>query len=562
MTYPWNRLAVRPLLTRATILMMVAGATAGLGAFVGLSVAVLPASLIVVPLAVLVLLAAATLWVLPELPSVPRKWLRRSFFVLVPVLACIPPYIAIDLPGLPWISLVRICLFLTLLTFLLCVFGAKDVRSDLKSTLHASKPVTYAFYALALTFVLSLPLSQNLGSSMKALSEAAINWFLPFLVAAIVIKGPADTRKLFYILAGTALFLGAVAVFESATHQRLFLKLAPPGLFAADSTMYEVMSRDKYRNGIYRASGSFLVPLSFAEYLAMVGPIAMYMVLYCRGLFLKLFGVAACLAALVAIILTGARGGLISFLVGGGVLVFFYALKQTQVHRGGLLGPFLLTLYAMGATGFIGLVFTWHRLNVMVFGGGETQGSTEARLVQWDMATPHIMSNPLTGNGLGLGASVVGFTTPGGTMTLDSYVITLLVETGIPGFLAFTVLLAAAVFLGIRAYLKAPAAMEAEAGLALPLACSLLGFMIYRLVLSQTENHTMMMVFLGATVALLYRLKVDAAEHAARAPETERSSRHRIKRGGRRSAETTEPPAEPALARRRAHPRLRARRAD
>ena len=134
----------------------------------------------------------------------------------------------------------------------------------------------------------------------------------------------------------------------------------------------------------------------------------------------------------------------------------------------------------------------------MVFGGGETAGSTDARVIQWELAKPHILSNPITGHGQGTAGDVIGFMS-GNFTSVDSYVLTLLVEVGVPGFMFFFGMIACGIWIGLRQYLTNPNRWAALGG---PIACSLIAFAVYRLALSQRENHTLFFLLVGVVFAM------------------------------------------------------------
>jgi O-antigen ligase len=115
------------------------------------------------------------------------------------------------------------------------------------------------------------------------------------------------------------------------------------------------------------------------------------------------------------------------------------------------------------------------------------------RLLQWEMALPHIIANPVTGHGIGNSGEIVGYG-GGGVFSVDSYPITLLVELGVPGLLLFYCMIGFAIWIGLRLYLTD---MNEKAAVAGPLACSLVAFAAYRTALSQQENHTLVFMLVG-----------------------------------------------------------------
>src|SRR5262249_49877401 len=134
----------------------------------------------------------------------------------------------------------------------------------------------------------------------------------------------------------------------------------------------------------------------------------------------------------------------------------------------------------------------------MVLGGGEI--GDDPRFLQWQLALPHILSKRIVlGHGLAIGGQVVGYQTEGGVKSLDSYVIGLLVETGLPGCLLFFAMIAIAVWVAARLYVVDCDRQTAAAG---ALACSLIAFATYRFALYQEENHTLMFIIISLIFAI------------------------------------------------------------
>ena len=59
----------------------------------------------------------ALLWAMPELRWVPDASLRKAFFAVVFVELSVPAYYAVQVSGLPWISVRRIIVFVLILLF-------------------------------------------------------------------------------------------------------------------------------------------------------------------------------------------------------------------------------------------------------------------------------------------------------------------------------------------------------------------------------------------------------------------------------------------------------------
>ena len=94
-----------------------------------------------------------------------------------------------------------------------------------------------------------------------------------------------------------------------------------------------------------------------------------------------------------------------------------------------------------------------------------------------------------------MGAVVVGYRgSEEDILTIDSYVLRLLVECGVPGLLSFFGFVMIAIVLGIHQYLGNS---DARAAAVLPFVASLTAFLVYRLALAQNENHIFLFILLG-----------------------------------------------------------------
>jgi O-antigen ligase len=138
-----------------------------------------------------------------------------------------------------------------------------------------------------------------------------------------------------------------------------------------------------------------------------------------------------------------------------------------------------------------------HQVHDMVLGGAAQSSSTDARYLQWAAGTPFIKSNPITGHGFGLGGLIIGLG------QIDSYILSLVVETGVLGLVFFLGLLVLPVWYGLWNYLSDTSESSALAGV---LACSFIGFIMNRLVLSQKENHMLIFSLLAIVIVLNYEL--------------------------------------------------------
>jgi O-antigen ligase len=179
------------------------------------------------------------------------------------------------------------------------------------------------------------------------------------------------------------------------------------------------------------------------------------------------------------------------------VFVTFYSIRKAVSSRGSLVPAIAALLGVIGFGCCIGALMFSHNLHDMVLGGAAQASSTNSRYIQWAAGTPYIKSNPITGHGFGLGGLIIGLG------QIDSYVLSLVVETGVLGLVFFLGLLVLPVWYGLQNYLSDMSEAGALAG---ALACSFIGFIMNRLVLSQKENHMLVFSLLAVVIVLNYEL--------------------------------------------------------
>ena len=121
------------------------------------------------------------------------------------------------------------------------------------------------------------------------------------------------------------------------------------------------------------------------------------------------------------------------------------------------------------------------------------------------MAIPHVLQSPLIGNGFAVGADVVGFQFPGPPVpTLDFSLISVLVETGAFGFACSSACLFSPSSPPrtnlCRTSIVVPKSRP-------PICAALVGFLTYRLVLSQVDNHFTFFALVAALLTLMVVLR-------------------------------------------------------
>ena len=415
-----------------------------------------------------------------------------------------PYYYTIQVQGLPWISARRVATFAMIIVFAYAVSSSSASRQQIVATLREAKSISICVVGFLGIVVLSVFTSADPAQSLSQTSEVILNWYVPILALLYAIRSERELL-LARVIAVSTLVIGPLGLLEFVYHHRFRSRCHPQAVArvpTADNPSFaDFVQSNPFRNGVWRSVSIYMTCLSLGEYGAMVAPLGLFYLAHGRAAAARIFGFAVVIAGLLSIICSGSRGGYLGFIIAGAVFILMWTVRTIRFDKSSL-APALVGLCAsIGFAVLIPLIRFWPRLHNIVLGGGAESYSDQGRRDQFYMALPHIYSNPITGHGIGLGADVVGYRTMGGFLTLDSYAVALLVETGVAGFVLFFGMIVLAAWAGVRAYVSSPSRLSALAGC---IACCLIAFGFYRFFLAQRENHTLFFALIGCIILVLH----------------------------------------------------------
>jgi O-antigen ligase len=314
-----------------------------------------------------------------------------------------------------------------------------------------------------------------------------------------IAKGTDDVVFILKIICVCALFNTAAGVVEFRLQHRFFIDIFPGGMLSTlienNPTLQALLpSPGDFRNGLFRAASIFVTPLSFGEFEIVTIPIGLFFALHRESLSERMLGWAVVFGGFLGVFVSGSRGGWVGVLLSLAVFVAIWSIRQVMKSKASLVPAIAGLIGVIGFGTIIALIFGSHSIHDTVLGGAAQAGSTEARYGQWIAAIPFIKANPITGHGFSLAGYVI-------SSSIDSYVLSLLIETGIPGLMFFAGLLLIPVWYGLRNYLSDRSEAGAAAG---AVACSFVAFTSNRLVLSQKENQMLIFSLLAIIVVLNY----------------------------------------------------------
>ena len=487
----------------------VTGAKVLLAAAYGALVVMLPPSAIVWLAMPIVAMLLLTLWMLPDRATFPLVAIERVFLVFLVLSVLWPVYLAVDLPGLPWATPTRMALLALSFLLLYSVSTSSALRNHLLTVARASGGMWTAFLLWEAMQVITLPFSVRLSESLRKLFDNQFQLVGVMFIGMILFSRPGWASRAIKLL----IFLAVVASIDGLIELRLgappWSNYIPSFLRVDEGLLANVLgSQARTADGLYRVRGPFLNSLLFAEFLALCVPFVVHEMVTARTLWKSFVMFAAFVIIFEAILTTQSRLGLVGVVVTILAYLPLWALRRWRADKSGLLGPSIVLGFPVIAVVMMVAIVSSNTLSVRILGGGAAAASTESRRIQREMAVPRILHNPI-GYGLGQCGTVLGFTNPGGYLTIDSGFISTVLDIGVIGFFSFFGLCGLAAYHGARLFLQST---DRELQLGGPLAVTMIVFITIKFVLSQENNHYIVFLLIAMQLAFLARQRklVDA----------------------------------------------------
>ncbi len=460
----------------------------------------------------LMILAGLAIWALPELDRAPTNLLSTLLFVFFSAMMLWPNYLAIVLPGLPWITMIRLTGFPLAFILLICVSISAEFRSKLGASLNSIPFLWKAMAGFVCAQLISLAMSNQPMTSINRIIVTQISWTSIFFVSAYIFLKPGRTERWAFILWGMGLVLGLIAVREHALGRLPWAGNIPKFLAVEDEAVQRMLAGTS-RSGInYRTQATYSTSLGLAEYMALLTPFLYHFMAGPYRFLIRAAAAASLIFSFYIIILTDSRLGVVGFSIGTLLYLLFWGALRWRQTRGSLFGPAVVFAYPALFTLFMIATFVFGRLRAMVWGGGQHVASNEARASQLQAGLPMVLKHPL-GHGPGRGGEALGFRNPAGTLTIDNYYLLIALDYGIMGFLFYYGMILLVIGHSAKNALTITP-RDRDQTFLVPIAISLTSFFVIKSIFSQTENHPVAFMMLGMAAALIFRLKQEKSATA------------------------------------------------
>lgn len=437
------------------------------------------------------------------------------FVTFLTLYSVYPHYISLRISGLPWITPIRAVLVILIFFWLYALRQSPSMVENLRRYARENRLFFILLGVFISAQILSLVTARDVGQALTKFLLFQFTWTFPFLATLTLVRTERRVLTLAMLFIAYAAVQCGVGFIEARLERLVWLDLLPPG-FGADNDALLRFIQGQFRAGGYRVQGSFSVSLIYAEFLVLMLPFAAFAFIEGRRPIIRVIGLVTAIAIIPAQFLSGSRLGTVGTIVVSLSLLIIYVVRVMRTNKRSLVGPLLVLMLPFALAAFAAAYVASPRLQALTIGGGAQQASTNSRFEQFWMAVPRVAERPLFGHGIGLGAETLGFRSPSGVLTIDSYVLTLILELGIVGFVSLMGMIVLTMVVGIRVSLQPG---EGPIYLGAAVALSLTGFLVTKLVLSQAETHVLVFVMMALVLVVRRQTQSAAAPVGAQATE-------------------------------------------
>ena len=458
--------------------------------FVSFAITISPvvAALLFVPLIGLIF------WLAPTVETYPKKLLMFMFFLWLAASVLWPSYLNLQLPGLPGIEPSRVLLSTLIFIWIFYLIKSTDMKNHVHSVFVTNTKYFLFFLFIFLIKFIAIFFSESIFQSLFYYIKDLIEVFLPALVLLSLFMVTKDIKEFLFVLAVIGGGVILISMVELIVNKNVFSLYLPPG-FVMSSEYVEQAISEKIRGGGYRVQGPFGHPLLLAQFIVVILPIYVYLFLTHPKRLVKLISFILIPLAFIVLYKTGSRSIFIGIAAEIIIVAALYLRLVMVTKKTSVLGWITIVSYPVFI--LLGLFIFYLTMDYFLGQTIQEMNSTNARLLMWERGLSIITESPLFGFGSGSAAYVLGFTGGGGVLTIDSYYLSVLLESGYIGFIVFIAYFVLIFYLGVKLIKMTPQ----NSAILLTVMPAIFGYLTIALILS--TPHNLNILFLLTVIFLL-----------------------------------------------------------
>lgn len=381
----------------------------------------------------------------------PVKLMQNLLLILLFSYLIWPRYLAFQFAG-PDITPQRFFQFLIIFIWVISLVSF-DFRHKFFERISSNKLFFISFGILFFWRFLCCLTSNYPFQSLYAFTNETISNYFFILIVFSLVTSTKDIESIFKVLLYATLVIVFIALIEYLNKRVLFSSIQIPGM-RLDSEYLVQALRDKSRDGHYRTQSTFSNPLLLAQYIAFITPIIFYFI-FSKSNFVKFISILLIPMLAFTSLISGSRAGLLVEFVILLMCSFFSILSLTNSKKYSLLGWGLLTNCILLIFLVVWFVYDSGVLSTYLSGKSITEmQSTMAREQMLQKGIPLILAQPFVGYGIGMSGIVLNFVLTSGMITIDSFYLSVALDTGIVGLITFLFLPVITILVSTKKILK------------------------------------------------------------------------------------------------------------
>ena len=328
-----------------------------------------------------------------------------------------------------------------------------------------------------------------------------------FLIGCAIATYEHGTKWVLRTIVASSLLVATAGLIEAFMQRNYFVQFASGGDSQAVADALKTIAFDKTRDGVFRAQSTFDHPIVFAQFIAAVVPLAVFIAFFERSLIWRLIGFLVVPIGVFAIIKSGSRSGVVSLAVAltfAGAFIWLRSITSKGFWK-------VLALAALPVL-TVGIVIGYLVVQELIIGRSNSEaGSSSVRLkMVWDSVSA-LYESPLWGFGHGMAllkAGVISGHT--GVATLDSLLLTIALDSGYFGLSLFLIAIVVFTIKSSFAAVKLRSEEGARVGM---LAASVLALIATFAGLSIVNNMTLLWLLIAIALPSFQKTKNPSPEH-------------------------------------------------
>jgi hypothetical protein len=464
----------------------------------GLMAAVVPPGTLVRLLAIpFALMGVVLLWLMPRRDTAPERALTLLLFGLVVLINLWPHYVVYRFGGMPTVNPTKLA-WLAFLGFAgVSLLSSKPPMARLVARCKAHPVLIFATLFLASWRLISAATGEQPVGQVLQMGPEIVSCYVLFFLVLAVLRDERDVHRLLLLLVGVALVQVLLASYESVAKHTLFDRFISVG--AEDVATLNDVLREKFRDGHYRAQGTFEHPMVLAEFMAMMVPLASALFLTARQRWLRWAGAGFVPLAIAMILASRSRSGVAVLLVAVLLVGLLLLLPRDRPGQKGQSAAALVVMALLLPAALVAIYFGMQEFSSLVVGRSHTEiNSSMSRVVMLERGIPLLQSSPLFGYGYGMGAVKLGMF-DGVRYNIDNFWLGVALDSGIPGLIAFLTVFVGGALLGAAVYRRRADRAGTAAGM---IAVSLLMLLVTKTVLSISSGFSLAYILIVAIIVL------------------------------------------------------------